>query len=139
MSETPKPTRGTMEWVDERGKKQTREVNYLINVADFRGRAGYIWLLMAANPHLSAPDLLLWLRVSGETAALRSETWIRTRRWMFKDAARAGVKPNADGRDEEALALMRENRELSARKLVLLLKQHGISRGRTWVRMNRCR
>ena len=138
MSETQKTTGIKMRWTDDSGKEQTREVNYAINIADFRGRAGYIWLLMAANPHLSVADLLRFLHASGETRALRSETWIKTRRWMFKDAGSVGVKPDADGLDEDAFEIMRTSPELSARKLSLLLKQHGIRRGKSWVQMNRC-
>lgn len=45
----------------------------------------------------------------------------------------AGVKADADGKEQEALQVIRDNAKLSARDIVTKLKELGIQRGRTWV------
>ena len=96
--------------------------------------------MIAANPHLSVRVLSLWLLSEGESYE-RSESWIYRKRWLFRDpekANRPGVQPNADGKDQRALKIMRENRTMSARGLSRLLKEHGIARNKDWVWKHRC-
>ena len=130
---------GGMSWVDGRGKKQTRQTNPNIETEKFRGTPGHALLIIAANRHLSVADLE---RLLGVYDIERGQTWIRRRRWLFSDpdAVNApGTKPNADGLDGRAIAIMRDNPNLSLRQLSRLLKEHGIRRGKDWVMQNRCR
>jgi hypothetical protein len=131
---------GTLRWTDLRGKEQTRETNRTININDFKGLPGYPLLVLAANRHLSGGVLEALLELAGGKN-LRSRSWIYRRRWLFLDpetAQGSGPQPNADGRDPRAVAIMRENPTLSLRDLSRLLAQHGIKRGKDWVRQHRC-
>ena len=130
---------GTMSWEDGRGTRQTRQTNPTIETDKFRGTPGFALLVIAANRHLSVADLE---RLLGAYDIERSQTWIRRRRWLFSDpdAVNApGKKHNADGLDERAVAIMRDNPALSVRQLSRLLKERGINRGKDWVMRNRCR
>jgi hypothetical protein len=132
----------TLHWTDGHGRKVTREVRLTLDIRDFEGMAGYPWLVMAANPHLSGPDILRFLRLKadeGLEGAERNPSWIARRRWMFQRASNLpGTQPDADGKDARALSTMREYPTLSARKLSRLLKEKGIDRSREWVRRFRC-
>jgi hypothetical protein len=129
--DTRKPT-GALEFDGLSGKRQSRPINYVIDIRDYKGRPGYPWLVIAANPHLSV--YVLWLLLSSEGGRNeRGESWIKRRRWLFQDpnkAAGAGGQANADGRDGRAVKIMRENPTMSARSLVRLLKENGIRRGK---------
>lgn len=131
------PKNWTLTITNKRGREQTRTVNLTIDIRDFKDKAGFAYLVIAANPHLSLRDTQEVLAGVGEQHA-RPFGWIRRRRWMFHDT-RTGVgqKPNADGKDEKARRIMAANPHLSNRQLVYLLKQHGIIRSREWVRKNR--
>jgi Bifunctional DNA primase/polymerase, N-terminal/AAA domain len=48
-----------------------------------------------------------------------------------------GNAGNKDGKDDEAVALMKANRQLSVVKLAELLKEAGIKRSKEWVRLKR--
>lgn len=130
-------------WTDRRGKKQARVINTTVDIRKYEGTAMYPLLFMAANNHLSYPDMLRWLQMKGNGAE-RPLSWLRRRRWMLGTeghgtALSPGAKANADGQDARAVILMRANPTQSAAKLVKLLGEHGIKRGREWVRENRCR
>jgi len=134
-----KPT-GTLRWESDSGKEMTREVNFIIDIRDYKGRAGFPWLVMAANPHLSVSALWWWLWSEGGKNQ-RGESWIKRRRWLFQDPKTAngpGGQPNADGKDGRAVKIMRENPTMSARGLVRLLKENGIRRGKDWVLKHKC-
>ncbi len=122
------------------GKMVDREVHQVINVKDFVGRAIYPWLVMAANPHLSAPDIAAVLLLTTTHKGWRSDRWIRKRRWMVQPNTRdmPGRRAGSDGKGERAVRIMLANPDLSLRNLVRLLKEHGIVRSREWVRMHRC-
>ena len=139
METERKPT-GVLEFDGLSGKRQSRRTNYVIDIRDYKGRAGYPWLVIAANPHLSVNVLWLWLLSEGGKNE-RGQSWIKRRRWLFQDPEKtgvAGVQANADGRDGRAVAIMRENPTMSARSLVRLLKEHGIRRGKDWVLKHKC-
>jgi hypothetical protein len=91
---------------------------------------------MAANPHLSAPDIHDVLQSFGEHQ-WRSETWIKTRRWMCAPPDTTPLQPSADGHDERAKRVMRDSPRLSARKVVNLLRSNGIVRPVEWVYRSR--
>jgi len=132
--------KGTLRWEGDSGKEQTREVNYVIDIRDYRGRPGFTWLVIAANPHLSVRALWWWL-ASEEGDYQRSQSWIYRRRWLFEDPMKAngiGRQPNVDGKDGRAIAIMRENPTMSARALSRLLKEHGIVRKKDWVLKHKC-
>lgn len=137
--DTRKPT-GVLEFDSPSGKRQSREVNYVLDIRDYRGRAGYPWLVIAANPQLSVYALWLWLLSEGGKNE-RGESWIKRRRWLFQDpnvAKGTGGQANADGKDGRAVKIMRENPTMSARNLVRLLKENGIRRGKDWVLKHKC-
>lgn len=130
----------TIRWTDLRGKEHTRETKNTIDIRDFKGLPGYPLLVLAANRHLSGGVLEMLLELEGGKN-LRSRSWIYRRRWLFLDPKTvqgSGSQPNADGRDPRAVAIMRENPTLSLRDLSRLLAQHGIKRGKDWVRQHRC-
>jgi len=115
-------------------------VNQIIDIREFTHCAVYPWLLMAANPHLSAPDLSEVTASQDKCEIFRPARWINKRRWMCGETRhRGGNRPNADGRDPLALRLLAANRDLSLRDMARLLKKHGVQRGREWVRVNRVR
>ncbi len=119
-----------------------KEVRHELNVEDFKGMPGYALLIMAANPHLYATELQMFLNVAATDTnqCERSLNWIRRRRWLFKLAnmEHLASRRNCDGKDEAAVAIMRENPSLSARDLAELLTSRGIRRSREWCRRHRC-
>jgi hypothetical protein len=122
---------------DRYGHKQVRTVNRTIDIADFTERAGFAWLLMAANPDLSVRDLQEVLLSVGEQHK-RSAGWLSRRRWIFHGKGKAGRKANADGMDARARQIMAENPDLSSRQMVYLLrKTYSIHRTKNWVIQNR--
>jgi hypothetical protein len=133
-----KPT-GTFQFQGLGGKLESRPINFVIDIRDYKGRDGYPWLVIAANPHLSVYVLWLLLFFEGGKNE-RGESWIKRRRWLFRDPeeVRVGRQANADGKDDRAVNIMRENPTMSARGLVRLLKQHGIHRGKDWVLKHKC-
>ena len=139
---TEKTPRGKvrMTWTDGNDREVVRDVKQTINVQDFIGKPGYAWLVMAANPHLSAPDIERLIALAGVPHCERSANWIRRRRWLFHPSTtdQPGRRPDADGEERRATLLMFENPKMSLRDLVVLLKERGIRRGREWVRLHRC-
>jgi hypothetical protein len=130
----------TIEYRDGAGRLVTRLVNQMIDIREFTHCAVYPWLLMAANPHLSAPDISEGTASQDTGAVFRPARWINKRRWMCGETRhQGGIRPNADGRDPLALRLLADNRELSLRDMVRLLKENSVPRGREWVRVNRVR
>ena len=128
---------------DGRNRKVTREIRTEVDAKDFRGTPFYPWLIIAANPHLTVMEVWLWLwheQKAGLDGVMRSRSWIQRKRWMMRPpgaTSAVGRKPNSDGNDERAVAIIRANPSLSARGLVRLLAEHDIKRGKDWVWMNR--
>jgi len=128
----------TIIWTDGHGKEVSREINLTLNVEDFRGTPGYAQLVIAANRHLSIPTVERWLELVGVEV---SRNWLYRRRWMFQDPKtvnKPGSKSDEDGKYARAVAIIRENRKMSVGRLSWLLRQHGITRCREWVRQHRC-
>ena len=121
---------------DRYGREHTRTVNLTIDVRDFKDKAGFAWLLMAANPHLSVRDIQAVLEGVGEQHE-RPVGWLSRRLWLFRGKGKAGARRNSDGKDEQARRIMGENPRMSSRQMVHLLQQKGIRRSREWVRLNR--
>jgi predicted aconitase len=111
-------------------------VNIRADISGFTDCAVFPYLVMAANPHLSAREIQDVLQSFGERQ-WRSETWIRTRRWMCKPADTTPLQPSADGLDERARRIMRDNPRMSSRKLGKLLGSSGIMRPVEWVYRSR--
>lgn len=126
----------TLDKPDRYGREQVRAVNLTIDIRDFKERAGFAWLLMAANPHLSISDIQEVLSNVGERHT-RPVGWIVRRRWLFHGRRRAGANSNADGLNEKARAIMEENPHLSSRKMAQLLRKNGAPRSAEWVRQHR--
>jgi len=125
----------TLSWTDGHGKQVSKPVNLSIpDVQAFRGLAGYPWLLIAANPHMSATELLMLLETEGIG---RSHTWVKRRLWMLRRGDADATRPVA-AEDVRAVELMRENETLSLRGLRGFLLDHGIKRSVDWVRRHRC-
>jgi hypothetical protein len=128
----------TMSWKDYRGNARSQDVNQVIDVRAFVGTPGYALLVVAANTSLSVSDLVRYLRIGGVG---RSRSWVQRRRWLFQqpDVNNAkGPRPDADGKEARAVAIMREYPKASLRDLTGLLKENGIMRSREWVRKHRC-
>jgi hypothetical protein len=129
---------GTLRWTDGRGVEQTREINHTIDIREFKGRAGYPLLLVAANWRLSVRVLEMLLEDEGGKNE-RGRNWVFRRRWMFADqTTNSESQSNPDGKDARAVAIMRENSTFSLRNLSRLLAEQGIKRGKDWVRRHRC-
>jgi hypothetical protein len=127
-----------LRYTDLRGREITREVNETLDLCQLEGTPGYALLVLAANRHLSRFELWLWLKRRGIG---RSDSWIARRRWLFKKPTEVyapGAKPDLDRQAKRALDIMRSNPRLSLRDLSRRLAEHGIKRGREWVRKNRC-
>ena len=120
----------------DRYGRTTRTVNLTIDIRDFKDRAGFAWLLMAANPHLSVRDTQDVLAQVGEQHE-RPIGWISRRRWLFHGKGNKGTQRNADENDERAREIMDANPHVSNRQLVCVLKTHGIIRSREYVRQHR--
>jgi hypothetical protein len=133
----------TMAFEDGRGKEVTRDVHMALNAADCRGTPIYPWLVIAANPHLSAPDILRFFELEAERGLAgirRPLSWIRRKRWMaqFPDHINmSGPRPDDDAQYRRAVAIMRANPTMSARALARLLKENGVDRGKDWVCLHR--
>lgn len=121
---------------DRYGQEQVRTVNLTIDIRDFKDKAGFAWLVMAANPHLSVRDTQAVLAAVGEQHE-RPIGWISRRRWLFHGTGKTGRKRNADGLDEKARKIMAENPRLSCRQQAYKLRERGINRSPEWVRQNR--
>ena len=126
----------TLDEPDRYGREQVRTVNLTIDIRDFRDRAGFAWLVMAANPHLSVREIQEVLANVGEQHE-RPVGWISRRRWLFHGTGKAGGKRNADGLDGKARKIMDENPNLSTRQMAAILRKNGIGRSPEWVRQNR--
>jgi hypothetical protein len=133
----------TMSWTNGRGKRETRAINHVIDIRDFRGTPGYPLLFIAANTNLSVRQIGLFLN---EVEALefplaeRPASWIQKRRWLFQQPGtdnHSGPQTDTDGKYAQACEIMAENLTLSLRDLVRLLMKHGIKRGREWCRKHR--
>jgi hypothetical protein len=126
----------TLDEPDRYGREQVRVVNLTIDIRDFKDRAGFAWLVMAANPHLSVREIQEVLANIGEQHE-RPVGWISRRRWMFHGKGKSGGRRNADGQAARARKIMDENPNLSTRQLARLLRDNGINRSPEWVRKNR--
>jgi hypothetical protein len=131
----------TMFWTDWGGNQRTEEVNLVADARSVVGLAGYPWLIIAANPHLSNAAIERHLSYCGIDGVERSLSWIQRRRWMFRTVEPGntnGPRSDPDGKQVRAVRIMRENTNLSARQLSRLLKENRIIRSREWVRKHRC-
>ena len=131
----------TYDQPDGHGRPRVRKINHVVNMQDFKATPGYAWLVIAANPHLSATDIQALLTHAGEQH-WRSTSWIGRHRWLFRksgETAASGPKVNRDGRDADALSFIAENATHSSRQLSAMLRKVGIKRGAEWVRQHRVR
>lgn len=131
-----------MSWTNRRGKEETRVINHVIDIRDFRGTPGYSLLVVAANTNLSVRDIETFLReVEARELPLveRGRNWVQRRRWLFQPPGTDNYKPQSDldGKHAQACAIMAANPTLSSRGLHWLLKEHGINRSREWCRHHR--
>ncbi len=62
----------TMSWTDWRGKEIRRDINLTLDIRDFEGRPGYVWLFLAANCHLSYADIQRCIELQGDEDMERS-------------------------------------------------------------------
>lgn len=133
-------TTKTLRYTDWREREVVREVNFTIpNICEFKGRAGMPWLIMAANIHLSINELLMVMKHYGYE---RTRSWVSRRRWIFFDpnyVRSAGGVRDADGKESRAFLIMEQHPRESARRLVGILRENGIKRGKDWVLKNRVR
>jgi len=120
---------------DRYGREQTRTVNVTIDIRDFKDKAGFAWLVIAANPHLSRSEIQAVLANVGEQHE-RPAGWIIRRHWLFHDPGKPGARRDPV-KHENARKIMDENSHLSNRQLAALLRKNGIPCSREYVRKNR--
>lgn len=116
MTDRPKKQndKTTMSWTNLRGKKETRVINHVIDIRDFRGTPGYSLLVVAANTNLSVRDIKSFLYVEARDLPLvqRPASWIQRRRWLFQQPGTDNYKSppsDRDGKHARACAIMAEN------------------------------
>jgi len=136
--------KSTMRWTNWRGKKETRAINHVIDIRDFRGTPGYSMLVVAANTNLSVRDIECFLDMEARDRELplvkRPSSWIQRRRWLFQQPGTDNYKnppSDPDGKHASACAIMAANPTLSLRDLSRLLAERGITRSREWIRKHR--
>jgi len=120
------------------GTTVPKTVRCTLDIRDYEHLAGFSWLLIAANTHLSLAELEIALRHAGPNHK-RSKSWIARRRWMFVDTpkTRAGAPKNRDGHEEQVLRFMADNPKMSSRQMAGYLHKIGIARSPTWIRQHR--
>ena len=129
-----------IKWLEYDSAGLGKKISYRldINAAEFEGRAGMPWLIMAANVNLSVNELLEVMEAYGY---MRTRSWVSRRRWIFFDAdyvRNTGGRPgNADGQDARAYKIMDQHPHVSARELTRILRKAGIARGKDWVLRHR--
>ena len=131
----PRPKTWKLKATDSYGRPVTKTVNIRVDISGFKDCAIFPYLVMAANPHLSTRDLQDVMSSFGDHQ-WRSETWIKTRRWMCS-VDPTPLHPSADGLDERARRIMRNHPRMSAPKMAALLKSEGIRRTPHWVYRSR--
>ena len=117
------------------------EVNLVADARDIVGLAGFPWIVLAANPHLSNEKIYWFLATCGIDGVERSSGWIQRHRWMFRRASQHPHNTVGRPRDRDhirAVEIMKANPTVSAGQLVWALKERGIKRSKTWVLQNRC-
>jgi hypothetical protein len=129
--------KGKITWTDGRGQEVSRPINYIVDIRQHVGEPGYALLAIAANTHLTVPELLRFL---GCMSIGRSRNWVQKRRWLFQPpgTANATSPVNVDGKDARAREIMRMFPKLSVRDLTAVLIENGVTRSREWVRKHRC-
>jgi hypothetical protein len=132
-----------MQYTDGWGKRVERSVYQTIDARDFLGTPGYPWIVIAANPQLSAAELETWLNIEArDTPGVgRSLSWIKRRRWMFQhpgNRSAVGPKPDRDGNMARAIKIMARHPTVSLRSLAILLRESGVKRSKEWIRKHRC-
>jgi hypothetical protein len=129
----PRPKTWKLKQTDQWNRPTVKKVHLHVDATAFKDSAIFPYFIMAANPTLSAREIALVLDhvVSRQH---RSETWIRTRRWMCSPT----VQPQPrDGQDARALAIVAANPNKSARQLHLMLREAGIWRSLDWLYRSR--
>jgi hypothetical protein len=129
----------TLSWRNWRGKEYSVVVNMVADAREVVGLAGYPWLIIAANPHLSNANIEDYLSACGIYGVERPLSWIQRKRGMFRRSSQANRSGPIPDRDHvRALLFMRDNPKFSARQMARELKHCGIERSREWVRVHRC-
>jgi hypothetical protein len=131
----PRPKTWKLKTTDSHGRAVTKTVNIQLDLAGFKDCAVFPYLLMAANPHLSTRDIQDVASSFGDHQ-WRSETWIKTRRWMCS-VDPTPVQESADGLDEQAQRILQKNPRMSARRIAAVLEANGILRTLQWVYRSR--
>jgi hypothetical protein len=125
----------TLDKRDRYGREQVRTVNLTIDIREFKERAGFAWLLMAANPHLSVRDIQEVLANVGEEHE-RPIGWISRRRWMFHGKGQPGCQVNPQ-QAADAQKIMDDNPTASARRLAAMFRAGGLPFSREYARKHR--
>ena len=125
----------TLDNPDRYGREQVRTVNLTIDIRDFKDKAGFAWLVLAANPHLSVRDIQEVLAGVGEQHE-RPVGWISRRRWMFHGTGKPGSQVDPQ---KAALArtIMEDNPTASNRQLAGMFRAAGLSFSRDYARRHR--
>ncbi|MGO9937181.1 MAG: hypothetical protein ACLPH3_05875 [Terracidiphilus sp.] len=117
------------------GTTENRTVNLFIDIRDFKDKAGFAWLLMAANPQLSVRELQEVLSNVGAEHE-RPVGWLSRRRWMFHGKGSAGRKTDV-AKAQKARRIMDANPNASARQLAAMFRHAGLGLSREYARRHR--
>jgi hypothetical protein len=121
--------------IERRGKMVDRTVNLSIDIRDFVGKAGFAWLLMAANPQLSVREIQEVLANVGAEHE-RPIGWISRRRWMFHGTGKPGYQVDPQ-QAADAQTIMDANPTASNRQLAAMFRAAGLSFSRDYARKHR--
>lgn len=93
-----RPDTTTLTFTDGHNRRVKREIKQTLDLRQYLGTPGYPWLALAANPHLSLWDLLVYLDHVNETTpgVQRSRSWIQRRRWLFLQPSEKAKAPIYD-------------------------------------------
>lgn len=134
-----------MEYESPSGRTCRVEINLIADARDVIGLAGFPWIVLAANPHLSNDKISWFLATCGIDHVERSSSWIQRHRGMFRRAAQHPHNTGGRPRDRDHLraveimkAITKDYPTISAHKLARALKEYGIKRSKGWVQKNRC-
>ena len=115
------------------GKTARVKVNRCIpDIAVFKDKPGFPYLLMAANPEMALSDVEDVLRHFGNGQE-RSRTWLRRRSWLFRDRGRTVLSALL----QQARPLMERHPNASAVELAWRLRKVGIAVTAAWVKRHR--
>jgi hypothetical protein len=123
---------------DRYGREQVRTVNLTIDIREYKDKAIFPYLLMAANPALSMRDIQEVL-LGVDERLKRPLGWLSRRRWLIHGKGSKG-KPGGQINPQQATAaqkIMDDNPTASTRRLAFMFRAAGLPFSREYARKYR--